>query len=137
MSNEPAKIPKQNDEVMQGYIPRNLKIIINEYSSMGKKSNFMCSHIDSLTGVKRPITGFFPDQSYRKCARVPVIKTKTTPIIVKCFNCFMNVLLAFYIMISICIGEGIMHLHAIFIISFPTGRAVRKNPPAICAEGFS
>ena len=30
---------------------------------IGKKTSFMCSHVDSLTGENRATTGFCPDHS--------------------------------------------------------------------------
>ncbi len=48
---------------------------------MGKKINFVCSHVDSLIGAKRPTRMLFPDQSYTKWNNVPRIKTNITPFI--------------------------------------------------------
>lgn len=62
-----------------------------EYNSIGKNTNFMCSHMDSLTGVKRPITWLLPDKSYKKCARVPAGRTKKIPRTVYRFKLFMKI----------------------------------------------
>lgn len=83
-------IPKQREEARQGVFLPYRNRIIREYSSMGKNSSFICSHMDSFTGAKRPTTVFCPVQSYRKWDRDPVIKTKRAPIIIVYFKCFMK-----------------------------------------------
>ena len=78
----PVIIPKHKDEVIHGKFFLNLNTMTNEYNTIGKNSNFMCSHMDSLIGVKRPMMPFCPDQSYRKWASEPVIMIKIMPITV-------------------------------------------------------
>lgn len=50
----------------------------------------MCSQIDSLTGVNRPIMLFWSDQLYKKWASDPAVRTKKIPMIVYCLKFFME-----------------------------------------------
>ena len=42
----------------------------DEYISIGKNTSFICSQMDSLTGVKSPAITFLFVHSYRKCESV-------------------------------------------------------------------
>lgn len=53
---------------------------------MGKKSSFICSQTDSLTGVKRPANLFWPVHSYTKWDRAPNVETRMPPVIRKSFK---------------------------------------------------
>ena len=83
-------IPKQREEARQGVFLPYRNRIIREYSSMGKNRSFICSHIDSFTGVKRPMTVLCPVQPYKKWDRDPVTKTKRAPIIIAYLIFFMK-----------------------------------------------
>lgn len=89
MSNVPVTFPRKREDVIQGYFSLNINMINREYISIGKNTSFMCSHMDSFTGVKRPMILLFPVQSYKKWERKPKIMTKTIPIIVNNFNCLI------------------------------------------------
>lgn len=75
----PGSIPKQSAEIIQGYVFFSFEISRDEYISIGKNTSFICSQMDSLTGVKSPAITFLFVHSYRKCESVPVIKTKIIP----------------------------------------------------------
>ena len=48
--------------------------------SMGKKSSFICSHVDSFTPEKGAIHTASPSHSYRKCKSVPPSEVAAKPI---------------------------------------------------------
>ena len=47
----------------------------------GKNNNFRCSHVDSFTGVNRPIIIFLPEKSYAKCNNTPSMEVMINAII--------------------------------------------------------
>ena len=58
-----ASRPASREKPIQGKSFRKYSQTAVPTMSMGKKRSFMCSHVDSLTGVNSPIKLFCPDQS--------------------------------------------------------------------------
>lgn len=85
----PARIPAQKAENRQGF-SLYLRHRNRAYSSIGKKSSFMCSHTDSFTGVNSPMTDCLLDQSYRKWDKLPAARTNRIPMMMPRFIHFMN-----------------------------------------------
>ena len=51
---------------MHGYAGFNFLFRYNEYNSIGKNISFVCSQIDSLTGVNKAIKKLLPEKAYAK-----------------------------------------------------------------------
>ena len=59
----PQSPPRRNAGLKAGNLSLMREGMKNDQMSTGKNTSFICSHVDSLTGLIRPISGFCPDQS--------------------------------------------------------------------------